>query len=644
MSIYKEFQLTPNQYITDIADQMDLKDGVNLVIADVGTGKSFYFSKLTNTAFSAPLVSIVSSIDGTDVLTWNALVGRFHATSDKSVFKKETLVIDECHGFFTDYSYKASVIRDLVAIFPFFKSVILMSGTIKQEYINSVAIDRVYRVRKPSQATKEVFRYNYSSNGKAVLEGLILRNKGKRKAIALVNDIKLCKRIATSYGVKALVVSSEVKETKEVQEFFASKRMDEYDLIIGTDSIREGLSIEDKLDEVDIFIYGHTDPDGIEQFTNRFRNVSRTKTLHYITPVRDSNALKDFDIESYMFDAESFVGTLTGAYMGFSDDAFREHFRTQYSQDIKGSHVRFNKDFDGFVIDKLSIDASYADYRAKQCEYDPVLWQMRMNEYDFQYRTTIVLDGDKTLTESIRESLSKIKQEQKAEREEVLSSLIESYQNGKFQYSGKHEEYDALRESITKLQKVGLQDSQIELVVNGVIDDKTFISKVWADFNYIDEHTNIRNMILTYIAQECPDDELTKLDLFALTSMIVKKVLKELFNNDKKAMKKNKLWSAWLEYQGGELAVKDKCQVKVINRYITLDKPERNRTSTCTNVMYKCFLEMKGQDFYSTHKVKYTNLTGFSIDKTIISTQQLQKAVSDVIAIKKGFLALRSMA
>ncbi|EAB6494169.1 hypothetical protein CCO57_22090 [Salmonella enterica subsp. indica serovar Marseille] len=328
--------------------------------------------------------------------------------------------------------------------------------------------------------------------------------------------------------------------------------------------------------------------------------------------------------------------------MGFTDDTFREHFRTQYSQDIKGSHVRFNKDFDGFVIDKLSINASYADYRAKQCEYDPVLWQMRMGEYDFHYRNTIVLDGDKTLSESIKDSLSKIKQEQKAEREEVLFSLIESYQNGKFQYSGKHEEYDVLRESITKLQKVGLQDSQIELVVNGVIDDKTFISKVWADFNYVDEHTNIRNMILTYIAQECPDDELTKLDLFALTSMIVKKVLKELFNNDKKAMKKNKLWGAWLEYQGGELAVKDKCQVKVINRYITLDKPERNRTST--NVMYKCFLEMKKQEFYSTHKVKYTNLTGFSIDKTIISTQQLQKAVSDVIAIKKGFLALRSMA
>lgn len=158
MSIYKEFTLTPNQYITDIAHEMELKDGINLIIADVGTGKSFYFSKLTNTAFSAPLVSIVSSIDGTNVQTWNALVARFHATSDKSTFKNETLVIDECHGFYTDYSYKSSVIRDLVAIFPYFKSVILMSGTIKKEYLNSVQIDRVYRVRKPSQATKEVFR------------------------------------------------------------------------------------------------------------------------------------------------------------------------------------------------------------------------------------------------------------------------------------------------------------------------------------------------------------------------------------------------------------------------------------------------------------------------------------------------------
>ncbi|TYF65366.1 hypothetical protein DJ537_25535, partial [Enterobacter hormaechei] len=103
-----------------------------------------------------------------------------------------------------------------------------------------------------------------------------------------------------------------------------------------------------------------------------------------------------------------------------------------------------------------------------------------------------VLEGNEAQAVEINESIKAIKNIQKAEREEILSSLIESYQTGKFEYSGKHEEYDALCESIGKLRKVGLKDSQIELVVNGVIADKTFISRVWADYNYVDEHSNIR--------------------------------------------------------------------------------------------------------------------------------------------------------
>ncbi|EGL8705588.1 hypothetical protein IGU62_002094 [Escherichia coli] len=640
MNIYKEFTLTQNQYISDIAHDMELNNGINLIIADVGTGKSHYFSKLTNTAFAAPLVSIVSSIDGTSVSTWNALVGRFHATSDKGTFKNEVLVVDECHGFFTDYSYKGKVIRDLVAIFPYFKSVILMSGTIKQEYLNSVSVDRVYRVRKPSQAVKEYRQYNYKKSGKAFLESLIMSNKGKRKAIALVNDIKLCKRIASSYGDKALVVSSEVKETEEVQSFFTAKRMDHYELIIGTDSIREGLSIEDDLDEVDIYIYGHTDPDGIEQFTNRFRNVHSVKTLHYITPVRDSKSMKDFSVEGYVDDANHAVEALTVAYTGFSNDLFREHFRTQYSQDIKGCHVRYMKEFDGFVIDKLSIDAIYAEYRAKQCEHDPVLFQMRMSEYDFKYRSTQVVEGNEALAQDIKEELKEIKLVEKKEREEILSSLIDSFCTGKYEYAGKHEEYDALRESIVKLQKVGLKDSQIELVVNGVIDDKTFISRVWADYNYVEEQSNIRNMILNYIAKECPDDVLTKMDLYVLSNMILKKVLSELFKDDHKAMRKNSLWSKWVEYEGGKLVVRDKCQTKVINRYITLDKPVRRKTSQCTDRMYKALLEMKKLENFYEYPVKYTNLTGFSIDKVNVVTEQIKQEVQQASDLKAKMMKM----
>ena len=61
MKTYKEFNLKQNEYITDVADEMDLQDGINLVIADVGTGKSYYFSKQTNTAFAAPLVFLLGT-------------------------------------------------------------------------------------------------------------------------------------------------------------------------------------------------------------------------------------------------------------------------------------------------------------------------------------------------------------------------------------------------------------------------------------------------------------------------------------------------------------------------------------------------------------------------------------------------------
>ncbi|WP_164092364.1 hypothetical protein [Kluyvera georgiana] len=47
MKINQTWTLSQSEYISDIANEMDLASGVNLIIADVGTGKSHYFSKQT---------------------------------------------------------------------------------------------------------------------------------------------------------------------------------------------------------------------------------------------------------------------------------------------------------------------------------------------------------------------------------------------------------------------------------------------------------------------------------------------------------------------------------------------------------------------------------------------------------------------
>ncbi|MCS2164613.1 hypothetical protein [Scandinavium manionii] len=656
MNYTNEWFLSPEDRISNIAHEMLLDNGVTLIIADVGTGKSYHFAKQPNVIFSAPLLSIVGSIEGLNVCTWNSIVRQVYATEDKSIYNSKTLVIDECHGIYTDFSYKASVIRDLISIFPYFRAVVLLSGTTKQEYFSSVQIDRVYRVHKPQAAIKEIKSYYYDKNSKAALESLILSRKGKRKAIALVNDIKLCKRIAAKYGDKALVVSSEVKEEDNVREFFASRQMTidgvkdgvqykhDFDLIIGTDSIREGLSIEDEVEAVDIFIYGHTDPDGIEQFCNRFRDVAEVKTVHYIVPVRDSNEINDFSVETYTNDAVKLSGAITEAYRGFTNDNFRDHFRTQYSQDIKGSHIKYERETDSFIVDKLSIDAAYSEHRAIQVKCDPMLFEMRMMDYDFCTVPATLISGDSEVADEIRTDMETIKREQDKQREEVLSSLIESYSTGKFTYTGIYEEYDALRESIDKLLKVGLKYSQIEKVIEGTIEDKAFIGKVWSDYNYVDEETNIRNDILIYIAKYCPDDTLNLMDLYIISNLIVKKVLTELFQGDNSAMIKNRQWKKTLTYRAGELVVKDGMEAKVINRYITLGERIRKRVTKDTPEQLRFLLELRKQDLYAVYPVKFTSLSGIEIEKPDASKEAEQGVVLDAAALRSRFMSYRMAA
>jgi hypothetical protein len=113
--------------------------------------------------------------------------------------------------------------------------------------------------------------------------------------------------MAQRYGEKALVVNADEKANDDVLELYATRLMgDKWDIIFGTNSIREGLSIEDRLDEVDIIVYGHTDPDVIEQFSNRFRNVCGVKHVHYFIPNSVVRELEDFDIENFTNSAMRF--------------------------------------------------------------------------------------------------------------------------------------------------------------------------------------------------------------------------------------------------------------------------------------------------------------------------------------------------
>ena len=52
---------------------------------------------------------------------------------------------------------------------------------------------------------------------------------------------------------------------------------------------------------------------------------------------------------------------------------------------------------------------------------------------------------------------------------------------------------------------------------------------------------------------------------------------------------------------------------------------------------------MKKLKFYSEYPIKYTNLTGFSIDKVVIDEEKLTNAIFDAVGLKRNMLALRDV-
>lgn len=640
----KSFTLSSTERLNKVEKHLDFKSGVTLLAASVGVGKTTYFVNKPNVYITAPLISIKQSeIDkgATNIFTWQAMVAKVKA--DPMKYALCTLVVDESHGLYMDFNYKPGAIRELIEIFKYFKSVVVMSGTIDPNFITSFPIDRSYSIYKPQQATKLIDTYVYTKNGLAALEAFIQARRGKRKTLVLLNEKELCDQLASRYGERALVVNADEKANEDVLELYASRLMgNKWDIIFGTNSIREGLSIEDKVDEVDVIIYGHTDPDVIEQFSNRFREVSDLKHVHYFIPNSPVKEIADFDVVSFTEGVSSFCDTLNAFYNSEShDDHFRDYLRTTYHDEAKGSYIRFNKESNSFHVDLVAVDAKYYHARKQQIQNDPVLFEDKMMNLDFCTNPVRYVDGDQKMAEIIKEGKKASKERRAVERYERIQSIKDSFKTNVFEHTG-DEEYDYVVDSINKLIKKGLKEEQIALVVDGVSTDKDFINKIWSDYHYVDIDGGVRNQLLYYIATECPNDELTPVDTYIMANMVLTQTLKEFFCGNESAMRSNGEWSKLVEWKGGRLQVKTNCEVRVINKHITLGDRIQRRINNDSSQMIKALMQIRKTDRYNAYPVKYTNLTGFSIDVPEVTEPEKEKAQENISVLKARFAALRA--
>ncbi|CAI1684035.1 hypothetical protein [Serratia liquefaciens] len=580
-----EWTLEQNEYISDISHEMDFNSGINLLIADVGTGKTVHWTKQKNVKFVAPLTSIVDSMSDTNSLTkgnvgtWNQIEGIIN-TKDKSIFRNTTLVVDECHGLFVDYGYKSRTINRLINAFSEFKSVILMSGTVEADHFSSIEFNKVYRVHKPSHAQKFIRTVFCTKKDDVVINHI---NSLTNKTIVLMNNKDLCEVTAGRINRKSLVVNADVKKTPEVQTFFKNKTMGSLEVIIGTNSIVEGLSIEDELTDVDIVIWGDLVPERIEQFCNRFRNVSSVKNVWYFVDRKPVEAFDDYNRTKVIGEARTLCEALQAAYEAISSDTLRRSFIRQFSGDMATDLVFFH---DGqFQVSCTGIDYEYSLHREKQYRNDFSMFAGRLRAFDFNVYYPLIENGDEANNDKIKEEKALVTEMRKNERKAVLERLRDDIEaNTLLEEEDATELYNATYGSVQRLLEKGLDKSSVPALIDGYIEDDAFIAKAYEDVEFEATGSTVREFIIEAIGGKT---ELRSDDIMNISNGVISKVLAEYFNGDVKMMSESRSWGGLvvrshaylsndlknIDLQACDLVVKSpKAAKEILMKYIKLGK------------------------------------------------------------------------
>jgi len=584
-----EWTLDSNNYLSGIFDSMDFTSGNNLLISDMATGKSstFMIDGKANPGFLviAPLSSIVESFKGDNSLsgsgsgsgsgigTWNQIESILRE-KDKTKFEGITLVVDECHGLFEDYGYKSKVINRLIDSFKYFKAVILMSGTVEAENFSSITFNKVYRVHKPSQATKNIRTMLCTKKDDVVIDHI---NKLTNKTIVLMNNKNLCEVVQKRISRSSLIVNADVKNTPEVQNFFKNRTMGSYDVIIGTNSIVEGLSIEDKLTDVDVVIWDDLVPERIEQFTNRFRNVTGSKNVWYFLDRKPVEALDDYSQNAVLDDARTLSSSLQWIYEAISTDTLCRRFMRQFGGDMSSDLVYMH---DGkFSVSFTGVDYEYAQHRASQYRNDFAAFSQRLIGFGFNVFYPTIADGKEKSAEKIKEEKLLISEAREKERENVLEVLKADIESNTVKCEADAPElYTATYGSVQKLLVKGLDKWDAGKAITGYIEDESFFAKAHADADCVQTGETIRELVVSEIYGRT---ELQAHETQAIADKVIAKVLVEYFAGDAKAMSESRSW-------GGLVSKSHTCSTNDLNKRDSYVCELQAKSDACsTNDLYK---------------------------------------------------------
>jgi len=632
-----ELFLNGDQNLSAVAEQFKIMPGVNLMDAVCGVGKSWYWSKRDGVLMVCPLLSIVTqnqregaefnNLKEGGVGTYQQLKSILNDRDNHDKYANMTLVVDEAHGLYLDSSFKASTNKMVMDCFKLFKSVVLMSGTVRPEYFSNITFSNVIRVNKEQQFEKVLHR-QYCEND-VVGTAVEHIQQSQNKMVILLNDkneIAVLKR--KCHSKRFIEITADTKDTEEVQAFLKDPVLSHfnYDGVIGTNSIVEGLNINDVVDQADVIVIGNCSPERVQQVTHRFRKVTGTIHTHHFTDglvLDDVQVIDSADlVQVAMSNAE-----LMNKRIAAMSTSRRNSYVNSYRRESRDEMIYW--DGERFQVSYTWVDHEMAQQRADRAANDFTYYAQELSQYGFKF----VQPGRRVRVADLVEERAAVKADVRELHESTVDLVSSQWVDGQFCITDGTDTPEAVvqRNHVQSFINRGLSRADVPEYLNRLKADKQYWQRLNGDLNSLAGNA-VRDFIIAQLPQYLVSygkgqQGLTAQGKRDLAESVVQFVLKDRFDGDVVRMK----GTNWCSVMSGVTTVdsdpyntekplrhllsdRNESPDAVLNRYVTMGKSQQVR--------------INGKRERIT-PVLYTSLTGFDLNAGQPTTQAMQSEVME---------------
>ena len=299
----KPFQIVQSKWdVIKHVDYLQLSDygtaRTVLMCADMGTGKNFCRKYSCDPyRLLAPLKSIVGQqgsgnqvkVDATTTYDQSLALLNLIDQGELKI-QDEILIIDEAHNLLLA-DYRVVALNNVLKLLKYdWKQIIFQSATVGSDDFDSIIqFDEKIRVISNRKITLNYVRHHVprlTDQFEAAVRYIVLNAV---KTIVLYNNKAKIEELAASLRALGLIVeivdADRIKDSSTVAYQLATNddfQMDHIDVLIGTTSLVEGISIQDDITHANAIVIGDTDvpPEHIKQLCGRFRKASTINCLH----------------------------------------------------------------------------------------------------------------------------------------------------------------------------------------------------------------------------------------------------------------------------------------------------------------------------------------------------------------------------